>query len=259
MKTDPITAANSFMKLFPAPEEDRLKLFRAEDDENIIFSHLRFAEQIFPQHGIMVCPVSHTKTKFLSNTCEKVMGHSYTVLWSMDLPNFFSLIHPEDLQPVQQCLSFIGGIKPYDPANYRFSTYYRFKNNSGEYIPLLDEKVSIKTAHNTYVHLLLFSLAGEENKFHRVKLEVQKNVKGNFVNIYTYHPKQEERSITPRQNDIANLIARGFTNQEIADHLNVSVYTVKNHKQTLFRRINVRNSIELASYMRKQKPNRVEE
>jgi DNA-binding CsgD family transcriptional regulator len=253
MKTDPITAANTFVRLFPRPEEDQLKSFKAEDNEDVIFTHLRFTEQIFPKHGIMVCPVSHAKTKFLSATCESIMGYSYDELWRMDLPDFFSRIHPDDLQPVHQCLSFMKSIKTEDPADYRFLTYYRFKNKAGEYLYLLDEKVSIKTAHNTYVHLILFSHATAENKFHRVKLEVHKNVKGNFINAYTYNPKQDDQSITPRQNDIVNLIAKGFTNQEIADHLNVSVYTVKNHKQTLFKRIKVRNSIELASYMRRQK------
>jgi DNA-binding CsgD family transcriptional regulator len=252
MKTDPTTAANTFMRLFSRPD-DHLKSFKTEDDEDIIFNHLRFTEQIFPKHGIMVCPVSHTKTKFLSATCENIMGYSYAELWKMGLPDFFARIHPDDLQPVQQCLSFMKSIKPFDPADYRFLTYYRFQNKSGEYFYLLDEKVSIRTPHGTYIHLLLFSHATTENKFHRVKMEVQKNMKGSFINVYTYNPKQDEQSITPRQNDIVNLIAKGFTNQEIADHLNVSVYTVKNHKQSLFKRIKVRNSIELASYIRRQK------
>jgi DNA-binding NarL/FixJ family response regulator len=46
------------------------------------------------------------------------------------------------------------------------------------------------------------------------------------------------------------LIMKGFSNQEIADQLSVSVYTVKNHKQMLFRKANVKSSIELANYVR---------
>jgi DNA-binding NarL/FixJ family response regulator len=47
------------------------------------------------------------------------------------------------------------------------------------------------------------------------------------------------------QKDIVNLIEKGFTNQEIAEQLSVSVNTVRNHKSLLFRKTNVKSSIEL--------------
>ena len=252
MKTDPRTAAEAFVKLFPKSEED-FRISPPEQDEEIIFSQLRFAEQIFPHHGIMLCPVSHMKTKYVSINCESIFGHSYADLSSMGLVDFFSHCHPNDLPLVQQCLGFMKGVTPYEPARYRFVTYYRFKNKKGEYIQLQDEKLAIRTHRDTYIHLMLFKRAPEDEKFHQVKMDVFTNTTGQFVNVYTYTPKQQENTITARQNEIINLIAKGFTNQEIADQLHVSVYTVKNHKQILFKRTNVRNSIELANYMRRER------
>ena len=77
-----------------------------------------------------------------------------------------------------------------------------------------------------------------------------KQVKGKFIKSYTYNPKQKEKNITPRQNDIARLILKGFSNQEIADYLSVSVFTVKNHKKLLFRKVNAKNSMDFANYVR---------
>jgi DNA-binding NarL/FixJ family response regulator len=97
---------------------------------------------------------------------------------------------------------------------------------------------------------MVFYNVSAEEKFYGVKLDIFRLGKNGFVKSYTYNPKQATTIITPRQNDIARLIVKGFSNQEIADQLSVSVYTVKNHKQMLFRKANVKSSIELANYVR---------
>jgi DNA-binding CsgD family transcriptional regulator len=167
-------------------------------------------------------------------------------LMNMPLSDFFNLIHHEDLPPVQQCLAFIKNLKPFDPTTQRFSIYFRLRDGKGEYRHIKNEHLAIKTESNTYLYLMLFNNISEEEKFYHVKLEARIKTKSSYLKTYTYNPKQQAKSITPRQNDIARLIIKGLTNQEIADHLNVSIYTVKNHKQMLFRKINVKSSAELA-------------
>jgi len=100
------------------------------------------------------------------------------------------------------------------------------------------------------VYFTLFRKLSSDEKFFNVKLDIHRFVKGNIVKVYCYNPRQLDQIITPRQNDIIKLIILGFSNQEIADRLNLSINTIKNHKQLLFRRTKVRNSVELASYAR---------
>ena len=66
---------------------------------------------------------------------------------------------------------------------------------------------------------------------------------GDVVKVYTFDSRHTDHSITPRQNEIIKLIIKGFSTQEIADRLHVSVNTVKNHKQALFRKVNVKSSV----------------
>jgi two-component system nitrate/nitrite response regulator NarL len=47
-----------------------------------------------------------------------------------------------------------------------------------------------------------------------------------------------ELGLTPRQQQLAALLARGFTNKEIAASLRVSEFTVKNHVHRIMRRLN---------------------
>ena len=113
-----------------------------------------------------------------------------------------------------------------------------------------DEKLAIKTASNSYLFLLLFSNISDDEKYYHVALDIFRERNGKFIKTCTYNPKQNQQDITPRQQDIARLILKGFSNQEIADYLSVSVFTVKNHKKLLFKKVNAKNSVDFANYVR---------
>ena len=54
--------------------------------------------------------------------------------------------------------------------------------------------------------------------------------------------------LTDRQLHQLELAARGFTNQEIADQLNVSLITVKKQFSDIFTRLNVSNRAEAIGF-----------
>lgn len=60
----------------------------------------------------------------------------------------------------------------------------------------------------------------------------------------------ETYGVTPREQQVILLIQAGKTNQEIADELFISVATVKDHNNNLFRKCSVRNRVELANLFR---------
>lgn len=53
--------------------------------------------------------------------------------------------------------------------------------------------------------------------------------------------------LTKREEEVLILIAKGYRNKEIADNLKISIYTVQNHIQDLFRKMGVRNRTEAAN------------
>lgn len=55
-------------------------------------------------------------------------------------------------------------------------------------------------------------------------------------------------SLTPRELDVAKLVAVGATNQEIAQQLFISESTVKTHINSIFNRLNIKNRAQLAIY-----------
>lgn len=51
--------------------------------------------------------------------------------------------------------------------------------------------------------------------------------------------------LTPREHEVLQLIAKGHTNAEIADIMNVSIKTVERHRTNLMTKLDARNIVEL--------------
>ena len=54
--------------------------------------------------------------------------------------------------------------------------------------------------------------------------------------------------LTPREQEIVSLCSEGITCCQIADKLHISVRTVETHKTAIFRKLGIRNSVELVRY-----------
>ena len=66
---------------------------------------------------------------------------------------------------------------------------------------------------------------------------------------------RESRSerLTSREMDVLECIAKGFSNQDIAQALCVSEKTVKNHLTNIFRKLNVNDRTQALVYVLKHK------
>lgn len=54
-------------------------------------------------------------------------------------------------------------------------------------------------------------------------------------------------ALTPRQRDVAELVALGEDNQQVSDELKISIGTVKKHLQTIFQSMDVQHRTELTA------------
>jgi DNA-binding NarL/FixJ family response regulator len=51
--------------------------------------------------------------------------------------------------------------------------------------------------------------------------------------------------LSQREHQIALLVAKGWTNSQVAAYLNLSEQTVKNHLQNIYRKLRLRNRVQL--------------
>lgn len=52
-------------------------------------------------------------------------------------------------------------------------------------------------------------------------------------------------TLTAKQQQVCDLIAKGHSNKEIGDSLGISSRTVEEHRKAIFKKFEVRNAVEL--------------
>ncbi len=55
-------------------------------------------------------------------------------------------------------------------------------------------------------------------------------------------------TLTPRENEILELIGQGKTSKQIAGTLNLSVFTVNNHRKHICRKLGLHSTAQLVAY-----------
>ena len=80
---------------------------------------------------------------------------------------------------------------------------------------------------------------------------IPKNVRDEIMSITSDKTDLSEIKLTKRELEIANLCTKGLLNKEIADQLNISQRTVENHKNNLFKKLGINNTVELMRYMQR--------
>ncbi len=78
----------------------------------------------------------------------------------------------------------------------------------------------------------------------RHKIEVYLQQISNLENHENFNENSQDYGLSNRETEVLNYIAKGMTNQEIADKMFISLSTVKTHTKNIFEKLDVRNRIE---------------
>jgi DNA-binding CsgD family transcriptional regulator len=62
-----------------------------------------------------------------------------------------------------------------------------------------------------------------------------------------------KEKLTHREKQIIQKVAEGLTSQQIAEHFNLSIHTVRTHRKNVMKRLNLKRSAQLV-YMLYAKP-----
>mgnify|MGYP005811305145 CR=1 FL=1 len=75
-------------------------------------------------------------------------------------------------------------------------------------------------------------------------------VSATLLQVFTKarRPEQIHHALTQRETEVLRLIAREFSNQEIADKLFISVLTVDTHRRNILEKIQARNTAGMVKY-----------
>jgi DNA-binding NarL/FixJ family response regulator len=170
---------------------------------------------------------------------------------------YFSLIHHEDIKPVTKCFDYMKSVVAENssillPTKFRFVFYYRMRTLTGNFITIRDEKLIIKNQMNRHVGITLLSNVSKDNLYFTVKVELNKYLDNHLVKVHEFVPRAIGNMFTNRELEVIKLIDQGLSNIDIAERLNISIHTVKNHRKNVSKKANVRNSLELIRFARNE-------
>ncbi len=66
--------------------------------------------------------------------------------------------------------------------------------------------------------------------------------------VEDYFEDESLAKLTPREREVMQLIAKGNTNQDIAERLSIGIKTVETHRSNLMRKLNLHNTAEVTAY-----------
>ena len=78
---------------------------------------------------------------------------------------------------------------------------------------------------------------------------IPKEVKDEILSITGSPIEVPKVKMTPRDQEIAGLCSKGLLNKEIAEKLNISQRAVEVHKNNIFKKLGINNTVELVRYM----------
>ena len=68
------------------------------------------------------------------------------------------------------------------------------------------------------------------------------------ISMYRNEKRSPLQELTRREKEILQLVVKGFTSKQMAEHLHLSQRTVDHHRSNLLRKFNRKNSVEMVNY-----------
>jgi DNA-binding CsgD family transcriptional regulator len=210
---------------------------------------LRTMQQIFPNWVLMTCPVHHPHAGFVTDNCSSVLGFTAEFFKKSLTPDFLlKRIHDDDVEDLNRCFLFLDDFlknrMPEEYFKFRPVFYYRYRQNDGSYSLLHDEKATLVLAEDDVLYYSIVKDITADAVFSGVYIDIFRHDVAT-EKIASFKPAVKNSNLSKRETELIGLIKKGFSNKEMAYHLNISQHTVRNMKQKMFEKYSVNNVIEL--------------
>jgi DNA-binding CsgD family transcriptional regulator len=236
---------------------DRQKFDPDDLDYSILKYHIALLEtfDVVDSGCISIYDLYQRKHIYYSPKYEKMLGWD-TERAEFDVAYTNNLIHPDDLPLlIQAAINYILlGFSIADARqlkDYKAIFDYRVLGRNRQYVRIIEQQIplEIDKSGNVWLALSMMDLSPEND----IALPFRGRLKNHRTGELFYFPPEEDpgrsmSSLTNREKEILDLIARGLISKEIADKLYISVNTVNTHRQRIIEKLNVSNTYEAIRY-----------
>lgn len=201
------------------------------------------------QSCIFTVDVFKKRYDFASDNFAHIFGYNPT--WIKTIRKQGDLleerIHPDDREQVIEHQiehgQFIYTLPPEERNDYQQIFQFRMLNARQEYVNVISRHQVIQKDKNgkAWIIMGVIDLSPDQIFTDEIKRTVINRKTGDILAMVTI---PGERQLTPREKEILLLIRQGFLSKEIAYKLNLSIYTINNHRKNILAKLNANNVIE---------------
>ncbi|MDR2010994.1 MAG: LuxR C-terminal-related transcriptional regulator [Bacteroidales bacterium] len=156
-------------------------------------------------------------------------------------------IHPDDREQLIEYQiehgQFIYSLPTNERNDYQQIFQIRILNAKQQYVNVISRHQVIQKDSNgkAWIIMGIMNISPDQMPSEKVKRTVINRKTGE---ILAHKSISKEMQLSNREKEILLLIRQGFLSKEIADKLNISIYTVNNHRKNILAKLNVDNVIE---------------
>ncbi|GAB3885840.1 response regulator transcription factor [Spirosoma agri] len=222
--------------------------------------YVREAEQMTAfarQSSTLIFVLDYAKRHypFIDVNTHQLLGHSNEAFYEGGLE--YMLHYNRDFKTFNEDMyrdraTFLDKHRADDLSKYRFSMSYRIRGSKGEVRTVLQQTTIIHTtADNQPAGVLGFAWDISRQMDGRKliqQIEQFSPEQQNWIVLVdkAYYPDiDKDQLLSKREIEILKWIIAGYTSQQIADKLYISLHTVRTHRKNMLYRTNTNNSMEL--------------
>jgi len=162
-------------------------------------------------------------------------------------------IHPDDRSQLLEYQiehgRFIYSLPREERNNYRQIFQYRMRNAKEQYVNVIscNQVLEKDRSGNAWIIMGVLDISPDQTPTEKIKRTVINRITGETLPSSLI---SAEKQLTNREKEILLLICEGFLSKEIAYKLNISLYTVNNHRKNILAKLDVDNVIEAINIAR---------
>lgn len=164
-------------------------------------------------------------------------GYTNSDLERVTSEEFLSLFHPKSLQLF---IDRLNNLKKADGKST--NTLYQLRSKSREWINMLTcTRIFKENPDGTIKYLIGYAAEVDPNELnHHMRVMKDLNSRANKFSLVD--------KLSPRELDVVRYIATGFTDNEIAEKLGISVHTTRTHRKRIISKLGLKNSAVLIKF-----------
>lgn len=160
-------------------------------------------------------------------------------------------IHPDDRgQLIKYQIEhgqFIYSLPQEERNDYQQIFQIRIRNSKQQYLNVVSRQQVIEKDRSgkAWIIMGIMDVSPDQTPVEKVRRTVINRKTGEILSLAL---TPTEKQLTNREKEILLLIRQGFLSKEIADKLNLSIYTVNNHRKNILARLGADNIIEAINF-----------